>query len=108
MIYKALSFIKSELEHLWSDLYAAERSSRACDPNMPSMAMESIMERIKSATAIVGPINWMHVPTRFIETGRYEHWAKCMGIEYELPTNEEFSIFVEGQKSWIKSLQSRG
>ena len=108
MSYKALSFIKSELEHLWSDLYAAERSSRACAPDTPSMAMESIMERIKSATAIVGPINWMHVPTQFIETGRYEHWAKRMGIEYELPTNEEFSIFVEGQKAWIKGLQSRG
>ncbi|WP_313678414.1 hypothetical protein [Corynebacterium stationis] len=88
---KALSFIKSELEHLWYDLCAAERSSRAYDPDIPSMAMENIMERIKGATAIVGPINWMHVSTRFISSGRYEHWAKYMGIEYEFPTDEEFS-----------------
>ena len=108
MSNKALTFIKSELEHLWSDLYAAERSARTQTPDTPSMEMESIMERIKSATTIVGPINWMHVPTRFIKNGRYEYWAKYMGIEYQHPTDEELSIFVEGQKSWIKSLQSRG
>ena len=82
----ALNFIQDELEHLWADLYAAERSSRTQNPNIPSMAMENIMERIKSATAIVGPIDWMHVSTRFIKTGRYEHWAKYMGIEYMHPT----------------------
>ena len=56
--------------------------------------MEWIMERIKMATAIIGPISWMHISTEWLLNGRYEYWAKYMGIEYEPPKLEELSGFT--------------
>ena len=52
------------------------------------------MERIKMATAIIGPISWMHISTEWLLNGRYEYWAKYMGIEYEPPKLEELSGFT--------------
>ena len=83
-------FVEYELACLWSDLQWAERQSLASNPATPSIGMELIMERIKRATALVGPIDWMSISTEWLLNGKYEYWAKYMGIEYNLPTDDEF------------------
>lgn len=83
-------FVEYELACLWSDLQWAERQSLASNPATPSIGMELIMERIKRATALVGPIDWMSISTEWLVNGKYEYWAKYMGIEYNLPTDDEF------------------
>ena len=87
-------FVEYELACLWSDLQWAERQSLASNPATPSIGMELIMERIKRATALVGPIDWMSISTEWLVNGGYEYWAKYMGIEYNLPTEEELSKIV--------------
>ena len=87
-------FIDYELACLWSELEREERHSLSSHPDTPSTAMEWIMERIKMATAIIGPISWMHISTEWLLNGRYEYWAKYMGIEYEPPKLEELSGFT--------------
>lgn len=84
-------FVEYELACLWSDLQWAERQSLASNPATPSIGMELIMERIKRATALVGPIDWMSISTEWLLNGKYEYWAKYMGIEYNFPTEEELS-----------------
>lgn len=83
-------FVEYELACLWSDLQWAERQSLASNPATPSIGMELIMERIKRATALVGPIDWMSISTEWLLNGKYEYWAKYMGIEYNMPTDDEF------------------
>lgn len=89
-----MRFTTSELEHLWNELWEADRYSRSHDPAKPSSEMESIMERIKVATALVGTVYWMKVPVLFIYLGRYRYWAEYMGIEYDYPTDEEFEQYI--------------
>lgn len=84
-------FVEYELACLWSDLQWAERQSLASNPATPSIGMELIMERIKRATALVGPIDWMSISTEWLLNGKYEYWAKHMGIDCNLPTEEELS-----------------
>lgn len=84
-------FVEYELACLWSDLQREAIHSRSSDPATPSIAMEWIMERIKLATALVGPIDWMSISIEWLTSGRYEYWAKYMGIEHNLPTEEELS-----------------
>ena len=86
---KKTGFIEYELACLWSDLQREERYSRSSNPDTPSIAMEWIMERIKLATALVGPMDWMSMSTEWLMNGKYEYWAKCMGIECNLPTEDE-------------------
>ena len=90
----ALSFIQDELEYLWSELEAEERVSRSRNPDVPSMAMEGIMERIKHATELVGPVDWMKISIPFIYYGRYRHWAGYMGIDYTYPTDGEYEHYI--------------
>ena len=52
------------------------------------------MDRIKLATELVGPIDWMSISIEWLMNGRYEYWAKYMEIEYNLPTEEELSKIV--------------
>ena len=87
-------FVEHELACLWSDLAREQRESRSYDPAVPSIGMEWIMERIKLATELVGPIDWMSISTEWIINGRYEYWAKYMGIEYSMPTEDEFLAMV--------------
>lgn len=95
-------FIEYELACLWSDLEWAERQSLASNPATPSIGMEMIMERIKRATALVGPISWTHISMVFVVNGRYEYWAIYMGIEYNLPTEEDLSkLTSELQKAGL-------
>lgn len=84
-------FVEYELACLWSDLQREARHSRSSDPATPSIGMEWIMERIKLATALVGPIDWMSISIGWLMNGQYEHWAKHMGIDCNLPTEEELS-----------------
>lgn len=84
-------FIEHELACLWSDLEREERYSLSSSPAIPSIAMEGIMDRIKTATALVGPVDWMHVSMESLVNGGYERWAKHMGIDCNLPTEEELS-----------------
>ena len=87
-------FIENELLLLWDSLWEAEDRSRSGNPDRPSIEMEYIMERIAWATSLVGPISWKKINLMAVETGRYEHWAKYMGIEYEPPKLEELSEFT--------------
>lgn len=107
MSQEALWFIKRELEYLWSEFAEAEEKSRTKDPNIPSRGMEDIMERIKDATKIIGPITWERIPTCFIATGKYEHWVKYFGVEADVPTKEEFEEFQEITQAWYKNMTSR-
>ena len=84
-------FVEYELACLWSDLQREERYSRSSNPDTPSIAMEWLMERIKLATALVGPIDWMNISTEWLLNGKYEYWAKHMGIEHNFPTEQELS-----------------
>lgn len=83
-------FVEYELACLWSDLAREQRQSLSHDPAVPSIGMEWIMDRIKLATELVGPIDWMSISTEWLLNGRYEYWAKYMGIEYNMPTGDEF------------------
>lgn len=83
-------FVEYELACLWSDLEQAERDSLSSNPATPSIGMEGIMERIKLATELVGPTGWMSISTEWLMNGQYEYWAKYMGIEYNIPTDDEF------------------
>ena len=78
-------FVEYELACLWSDLQREARHSRSSDPATPSIGMEWIMERIKLATELVGPIDWMSISIEWLLNGRYEYWAKHMGIDCNLP-----------------------
>ena len=82
-------FIEFELILLWDSLWEAEDRSRSSNPDRPSIEMENIMERIVWATSLVGPVSWKEINLRALETGRYEHWAKYMEIEYEPPKLEK-------------------
>lgn len=84
-------FVEYELACLWSDLEQAERDSLSSDPAVPSMAMEWIIGRIRMATELVGPVDWRSISTEWLMNGQYQYWAKYMGIEYDLPTEEELS-----------------
>lgn len=99
-------FIKHELMCLWSDLEREERHSLSSSPAIPSIAMEWIMDRIKTATALVGPVDWMHVSMESLVNGGYESWAKYMGIEYNLPTEEELSEIKSNLRhgGWVEDL----
>ena len=90
----ALSFIQDELEYLWRDLEAAERTSLSRNPEVPSIAMEGIMERISRATCLAGPVDWMKISIPFIYHGRYKHWADYMGIDYTYPTAGEYEHYI--------------
>ena len=94
MSEKKKEFLEYELACLWSDLQREARHSRSSDPATPSIGMEWIMERIKLATALVGPIDWMSISIGWLMNGQYEHWAKYMEIDYNLPTEEELSKIV--------------
>lgn len=83
-------FIECELLLLWDSLWEALERSLSGDPERPSMEMENIMDRIIWATSLVGPISWKEINLAAVKTGRYEYWAKHMGIEYNLPTEDEF------------------
>lgn len=97
-------FIKYERSFLWTDLQREERYSLSRDPDTPSMAMENIMERIKVATSLVGPLDWVSIPISWLVSGRYEHWAKHMGIEYSMPTEEELATLKEKTRIWNENL----
>lgn len=99
-------FVEYELACLWSDLQWAERQSLASNPATPSIGMELIMERIKRATALVGPVDWRLISTEWLMNGKYGYWAKYMEIEYNLPTEEELSEVkaVLQEVSWVENL----
>lgn len=78
-------FIENELLLLWDNLWKALERSLSGDPERPSMEMENIMDRIIWATSLVGPISWKEINLKALKTGRYEYWAKFMGIEYQMP-----------------------
>lgn len=78
-------FIEFGLLLLWDSLWKALERSLSGDPERPSIEMENIMERIVWATSLVGPISWKEINLAALKTGRYEYWAKYMGIEYQMP-----------------------
>lgn len=83
-------FIEYDLICLWDSLWKALERSLSGDPERPSAEMEDIMGRIVWATSLVGPISWKEINLKALKTGRYEYWAKYMGIEYSMPTDDEF------------------
>lgn len=89
-------FVEYELVCLWSDLEQAERDSLSSDPAVPSIAMERIIGRIRMATELVGPVDWRSIPIEWLMNGRHQYWAEYMGIEYNLPTEEELSMLKIG------------
>lgn len=97
-------FVEYELACLWSDLQREEGYSRSSNPDTPSIAMEWLMERIKLATALVGPIDWMSISTEWLMNGRYEYWAKYMGIEYSMPPEEELAELHRKRRIWNEDL----
>lgn len=103
---KKTEFIEYELVCLWSDLQREERYSLSSNPDTPSIAMEWLMERIKLATALVGPIDWMNISTEWLINGKYEYWAKYMKIGYNFPTDEGLSEVkrISQEVGWNENL----
>lgn len=91
-------FIENELLLLWDSLWKALERSLSGDPERPSMEMENIMERIVWATSLVGPVDWDEISTEALQSGRYEHWANYMGIDYQAPTEEELAELTKKRK----------
>lgn len=105
---KKTEFIEHELMYLWDNLWWAERSSLSSDPQVPSMGMEGIMDRIKLATDLVGPVSWENISIEEICSGRYECWAKHMGIEYSMPPEAELAELKEKRRMWYEHLRGPG
>lgn len=101
---KKTEFIEHELIYLWDTLWRAERSSWSSDPQVPSMEMEGIMDRIMEATSIVGPVSWENISIVEICSGRYEYWAKYIGIEYSMPPEAELAELQRKRRMWHEHL----
>lgn len=87
------NWIKKELTELWADLEMAEQGSLAPEGKL-SMEMEGIIDRIREATEIVGPVNWGDVGVLTIYSGRYRRYCELVGLPYTYPTEEEFETMV--------------
>lgn len=85
-----MDWIREELESLWSDLGNAELRSLA-PAGQTSMRMENLMDRIVSATKIVGPISWKNVSITMIASGNYRKFCERMGITFTYPNDVEYA-----------------
>lgn len=90
---KMRQWIKWELECLWQDLETASRRSHAPEGQM-SIEMKDILDRIKSATEIVGPISWWKIPITMTGEGRYKTLCNAANIECSYPTEEEYKKHI--------------
>jgi hypothetical protein len=85
-------WIRTELVNLWYDLIREERLSLVPRSSGKwSMKMEGVGERIKGATQLVGPANWRDIPALKILDGWFKRTNKVLGIEANLPTEEELT-----------------
>lgn len=83
-------WIRTELVHLWYDFIREERLSLVPRASGAwSMKQEAVGERIKAATALVGPVDWNDIPKLKILDGWFERMNRLLGIEARLPTDDE-------------------
>lgn len=87
-------WIREELAYLWGDFFIEEQRSQAGAGNY-STGMEHTLERIQSATAIVGPVSWMNIGTLHLANGSYRRACEEHGIPYTFPTDEEYDKYVK-------------
>jgi hypothetical protein len=59
------------------------------------MKMEGVGERIKEATKLVGPADWHDIPVLKILDGWFARMNKILGIEADLPTEEQLTELRE-------------
>ena len=69
---------RGELACLWSDLEEARRRAYS---NAWSMGCDSLVERIKALTPLVGPTPWDEVQIPLLEDGVYQRVHAELGIE---------------------------
>ncbi|MYX67385.1 hypothetical protein K388_05557 [Streptomyces sp. KhCrAH-43] len=75
---KLLEVARGELISLWSDLDEARRDAYE---NQWSMGCDSLVERIKALTPLVGPTPWAQVQIPLLEDGVYQRVHQELGIE---------------------------
>lgn len=90
------AWINQELVNLWYDLIREERLSLAPRASGKwSMKMEGVGERLREATGLVGPVDWRSIPTLKILDGWFARMNKILGIEADLPTEEQLTELRE-------------
>jgi hypothetical protein len=72
---------RTELALLWRDL---ESACRAAADGRWSMRCDSVVDRIKALTALVGPTPWDEVPPVLVETRLYQEIHLAIGIDTEV------------------------
>jgi hypothetical protein len=70
--------LREELVALWSDMGQARREAIN---GVWSIHCESLAQRIKSITALVGPTPWDHIGLALLEDGIYQQLHAEMGVE---------------------------
>ena len=73
-----LEVARGELVCLWGDLDEARRDAYG---DQWSMGCDSLVERIKALTPLVGPTPWAQVQIPLLEDGVYQRVHQELGIE---------------------------
>lgn len=102
-------WIEQELIMLWDDMYHAYLF--AYRPNTWSIAAEGFGERIKEATALVGPVSWRNIGMDALTSGWYAEANKKLGIDNpDWPSLDELiqcCQYVQGQReqaeTWVNN-----
>ena len=77
-IDRLVEVARKELACLWGDLNSARRSAINGEW---SIRCESLVERIKDLTALVGPTPWDEIQLPLLEAGIYQRVHAELGIE---------------------------
>jgi len=101
----AVDFIRRELQMLWSDLFEAMRTGINTDW---SIKCEGLGERIKEATAIVGPADWYDtVPTTLLVDGTYQKCLTRLGITASYPNDAQMDKLVQSEAKRRREFRER-
>lgn len=93
---KYAAWIRNELVTLWHNMIRETRLNLAPrGSDKWSLAMDGIGERIRSATKLVGPVNWRDIPVTHIFNGWFEHVNQRLGIDFLIPTDTELTELRE-------------
>ena len=92
-----------ELECLWNDLRAAHQRTGYATW---STGCEHLGERVKTLTAILGPISWRRVPIAAIANGWFARINEMLGIENpDLPDEDGIAYAQMWVRRQAESLQ---
>lgn len=94
--------VREELVLLWDDLHEAR--SYAINGEW-SIRCDSLVDRIKTLTPLLGPTPWGEIQIRLIEDGIYQRVNAEMGIEVapDMAKIAELRAYMDAQSRNIRS-----